>query len=203
MKSHRGLGVTQTTAWFMLQRMREDLMPNAGAFESPVAVDEAYFCSFKKNKDEWKKTNLERGTVGETAVADMKDRATGNVVAKVIEDMIAASLQGFLQDHTEKGSTVHTDDHGSHTSLNRAHAHGTVKHSVGEYVSGQAQHINDMESFWTVLKHHISPKHLNRYMAQFADKNNLRNRDMDTETVMQQIVAGMIGRRPLYREPVA
>ena len=32
MKLHRDLGITQTTAWYMLQRIREGLVPNIGAF---------------------------------------------------------------------------------------------------------------------------------------------------------------------------
>ena len=47
-------------------------------------------------------------------------------------------------------------------------AHEVVKHSVSEYVRGQA-HTNGMESFWATLKrgydgvyHHMSVKHLPR-----------------------------------------
>lgn len=49
--------------------------------------------------------------------------------------------------------------------------------------------------------HHISLRHLNRYVVQFVGKNNLR--DMDTEVVMQQIVHGMVGRRLLYKDLIA
>ena len=51
---------------------------------------------------------------------------------------------------------------------NRA-AHKTVKHSVKEYVDGEA-HTNGIGSFWALLKrgyygayHRMSPKHLQRY----------------------------------------
>lgn len=44
MKLHRDLGVRQSTAWFMLQRIREGLVNSAGtAYDGPVEVDEAYF----------------------------------------------------------------------------------------------------------------------------------------------------------------
>ena len=43
-------------------------------------------------------------------------------------------------------------------------------------------HTNGMESFWSMLKrahigtfHKLSPKHLDRYVQEFAGKHNMRN----------------------------
>ena len=59
--------------------------------------------------------------------------------------------------------------------------HETVCHSVGEYVRGQA-HVNGIESFWSMLKrgyhgtyHHMSAKHLDRYVTEFSGRHNDRN----------------------------
>ena len=204
MKLHRDLGITQTTAWFMLQRIREGLIPNMGAFEGPVEVDEAYFGGLEKNKHNSKKANLGRGPAGKTAVAGMKDRATGQIKAQVIERTDSATLGGFVDENAVVGAHLYTDSATAYKNIDRPHK--TVKHSVSEYVNGQA-HVNGVESFWAVLKrayhgvyHHVSKKHLNRYVAQFAGKHNLR--DYDTETQMQHIVAGMVGRKVLYRDLV-
>ena len=82
-----------------------------------------------------------------------------------------------------------------------------MKHSVGEYVRDQA-HTNGMESFWSMLKrahkgtfHKISPKHLQRYVNEFAGRHNIR--DKDTIDQMYSVVAGMVGRRLMYRDLVA
>ena len=84
--------------------------------------------------------------------------------------------------------------------------HETVRHSVGEYVDGMA-HTNGIESFWALLKrgyhgtyHHMSEKHLNRYVTEFSGRNNERNRD--TLDQMQLIVVGMVGKRLRYRDLV-
>ncbi len=59
--------------------------------------------------------------------------------------------------------------------------HSTVKHSVKEFVNGMA-HTNGIESVWAVLKrgingtcHHLSSKHLHRYVNEFTYRLNACN----------------------------
>ena len=78
MKLHRDLSVTQKTAWFMQQRIREAfaaLGPNV-RFGGPVEVDESYIGGRESNKHESKKRRTGRGTAGKTAVAGLRDRPT-------------------------------------------------------------------------------------------------------------------------------
>ena len=49
--------------------------------------------------------------------------------------------------------------------------------------------------------HKLSPKHLNRYVAEFAGKQN--GRDLDTIALMRDTVARMVGRNLLYRTLIA
>lgn len=48
--------------------------------------------------------------------------------------------------------------------------------------------------------HHVSLKHLQRYVAEFAAKHNIRNQN--TLDQIDAIVAGMVGKRLLYRDLV-
>ena len=107
--------------------------------------------------------------------------------------------------HTDAGATVYTDDAAAYDSL--PFKHETVKHSVSEYVRGKA-HTNGVESFWSMLKrahegtfHKISPKHLNRYVQEFAGKHNVR--DADTLAQMTVLVAGLVGKRLMYCDLIA
>ena len=83
--------------------------------------------------------------------------------------------------------------------------HETVKHSVSEYVRQQA-HTNGMESHWAALKrgydgvyHHMSAKHLQRYVVEFEGRhNNRRGWSMDTADMMSKLAKGTEGKRLTY-----
>ena len=82
--------------------------------------------------------------------------------------------------------------------------HEAVQHSIGKWVDGLA-HTNGMESFWAMLKrgyhgvyHRMSVQHLHRYIQEFAGKHNIR--DKDTLDQMRDLVAGMVGKRLMYKE---
>ena len=203
-KLGRDIGVTQTTAWFMQHRIREAFADLAVEFEGPVEVDESYFGGLERNKHESKKQKAGRGTVGKTAVVGAKDRETGRVAARVVEHTDRQTLQGFVVEHIADSATVYTDEASAYDGLSN---HESVGHSVGEWVRGMA-HTNGVESFWSMLKrahkgvyHKLSAKHLQRYVNEFAGRHNIR--EMDTLEQMQHVVAGMIGKRLMYKELIA
>ena len=105
-----------------------------------------------------------------------------------------------MKDHADRQATVHTDDASACETL--PFKHESVKHSVSQYVRGQA-HTNGVESFWSMLERgyygafrRFSPKHLDRYVQEFAGRHNLR--EQDTIDMMGTIVLGMDGKRLKY-----
>ena len=204
MKLHRELDISQASAWYMAHRIRGMWDAQTEKFAGPVEVDETYIGGKERNKHESKKLNAGRGTVGKTAVVGIKDRETGQVSATPVEKTDRATLQGFVESRTVDGAKVYTDEHPAYAELAN---HEAVRHSVKEYVHGQAS-TNGVESFWAVLKrgyvgtyHQMSGKHLHRYVAEFAGRHN--QRPMDTADQMAAMAKGADHKRMRYSELVA
>lgn len=209
MKLHRDIKVSQPAAWFMLHRIREawDTEPPSN-WQGPVEVDETYMGGKRRNMPAYQRAALTgRGPMGKTAVAGAKDRASDRVYAKVVARTDAPTLHAMVAKMTGLGAEVFTDDARAYQGLRRSYRHQSVKHSVGEYVRGQI-HTNGIESFWAMLKrahkgtfHKMSPKHLDRYVKEFAAKHNMR--DSDTIAQMRLTVARLVGRNLFYSDLIA
>jgi IS1 family transposase/transposase-like protein len=178
------------TAWYMCHRVRagladEDFRKLMGIVE----VDETWIGGELGNKHVATRRALHKahgnkaGDVNKTIVAGAVERG-GNVVARVIANVSAEVLQGFVREAvSNKVSLLCTDEWRAYDGLKRDFFHRSVVHKYGQYVVG-AVHTQTIEGFWSLVKrgmvgtfHKVSAKYLPLYIAEFQFRYNNRLND--------------------------
>ena len=209
MQLHKELGVQYRTAWYMLHRVREACGRSDFVLANIVEADETHIGGKEGNKHGSRKLRAGRGPVGKTAVAGIRERG-GRVIAQPVERIDADTLTAFVEGRVKRGSTVYTDESLSYDRLSeRQYRHRVISHRAKEYVRGSV-HTNSIESVWSVFKrsvhgtwHHVSPKHLAKYVNEATFRLNDGNCEVDTLDRMEALARQLSDSRIPYAELVS
>lgn len=177
------IDVTQETAWFMLQRIREACQDESFdlPFDGITEIDEAYLGGKEGNEHSHKK-----GLAEKTPVLGFINRDTKKAKAMKIPSAKGYDLQEQIYKHTKESSFLVTDSYNAYDVLSWNYNHSSVKHSAGEYVKVSSRvafkiHINSIEGFWSMVKrgiygmyHWASAKHINKYLNEYSRKYNTK-----------------------------
>jgi len=200
------------TAWFMAHRIRESmrgLFPEEsgplGGEGKTVEIDETYVGGKEKNKHRSKRKHLGTGGVGKQAVFSLVERK-GKVRSHHVPSVSAKTLRPILDKHIHAETTVYSDEGGARIGTEFKN-HGTVNHSIGEYVRGDI-HTNTIEGYFSIFKrgivgvyHHVSEQHLKRYLAEFDFRYNERMAlGVDDKTRAAKALEGVVGKRLTYHQ---
>jgi transposase-like protein len=210
----RSVGVTQKTAWFMLDRIR--LAMQTGTFEKlsgHVEVDETWIGGKPRNMhaakrkakmgDSTRGKGKGAGMVGKVAVMGLLERHTGKFDYRLIEDTRTPTLDTTVRRSVATGSTLYTDALASYRLLDDEYMHNVIDHAE-KYVEGEV-HTNGLENFWSLLKRaihgtyvSIEPFHLFRYLDEQAFRFN--NREMNDAGRFAKVAGSVLGKRLTYSE---
>src|ERR1035441_2865643 len=204
---HRAVGVTQKTAWFMLQRARLAMQDNetGGKLGGEVEVDETFIGGKARNMHKEKRAEKITGTGGKdkTPVLGILERG-GKIRTAVVRDRRKKTLDSIVRNHVETGSSIYTDTLPSYNDLKNGYRHEMVDHAV-EYVRENV-HTNGLENFWSLLKRSIGgtyisvePFHLFRYVDEQAFRFNNRE-ELDDSGRFTAVMKQIVGRRLTYKQ---
>ena len=214
MQVHRMLGISYKSAWFMCHRIRESLRETKldtplGGYNKVVEADETYIGGKETNKHKSKRRPGMQGGKGKEPVVALVER-DGRVRSQHMPEVTAKNLRLALVTQVDRKSYLMTDESGAYKVVGREFSgHGSVNHSIEEYVRGGFWHTNTVEGYFSILKrgivgtyHHVSQQHLKRYLAEFDYRYNERvSLGVSDSERMEKSVQGIVGKRLTYRRP--
>ncbi len=199
----REIGTTYKTAWRMLRQIRlamgnkkkkKDDDDDNDFMNTIIEIDETYLGGKAENKHMSERIAA-KGIFEKNIVLGMLERDK-EVRAFVIDDAKRDTIMAKIHENVKKDSKIMTDEHKAYYWLYSQYQHQVVNHSKGEYKKGVDAHTNSIEGFWSTLKrgvygiyHHVSKKHLQLYVNEFAFRyNNRKNSEMFNLVLAQAVL---------------
>jgi hypothetical protein len=214
---HRMLGITYKSAWFMMHRLREAMVPSGkrgpmGGEGKVIEADETYL-----GKRDGKRSKPDTFVSGFGWMSHPKIETQRKIVALVerggparsfvVDSVDKKTISKILFTNADRKSTLMTDEHSVYPAPGAHFAdHQTVNHSEYEYARGTAS-TNAVEGFFSIFKRgmkgvyqHCGEAHLHRYLAEFDFRySNRAAMEIDDQDRAKKALKGITGKRLTYR----
>ncbi len=198
----RTLRISYKTAWYLCHRIRAALKDaNTSLLKGIVEVDETYIGGVKRG--------MGRRYTGNKALVIGATERKGGIRLVVAKHADRKTLHGFIKKHTHPATErLMTDEWEAYKGIaDHDTRHETVKHSEDEWVRGDV-HTNTIEGAFSLFKrsvvgayHHISKKHLPRYLDEFEFRyGNRENPYWFRDALLQLLKTGVVPFRDLVFE---
>lgn len=178
----RTIGITQKSAWFILQKIRHCFgYMFKDKLKGVIECDETFVGGKNKNRhwDKKAKNSQGRSCKDKVPVLGMLQK-DGNVICVVLKDTSAEEITPAILKNIKPFSTLYTDEWKGYNDVVDLYDRFKVDHSKGKYCVGIVT-TNTIEGFWAILKrgyagvyHLMSKRHLQKYTDEFTLRYNTR-----------------------------
>lgn len=212
---HRMLGVTYKSAWFMAHRIRHAMAeePLSSLLTGTIEMDETYIGGKRRISVPQAAPRGERpkdnpGPFADKAAVVSVLQRGGRVQSRHIEHVTAKTLRPIINQMVAEDAHLMTDTSTVLASAGSKRKHSQVNHSAKEYVrreNGVVITTNTVEGYFANLKrgingtfHHVSKRHLHRYLSEFDFRYNARKITDGERT--QRAIKATSGKRLTFRD---
>jgi transposase-like protein len=206
----RETGLSYPSALHLMHRIREgmaDRNPPEPKFSGTIEADEVYIGGRYRGP---KRTGLERRTKVPKAITMGVLERGGRVKLQHVPPANKEHVHGVIRRTVDiPNSRLMTDDSNLYTNIGKEFGggHEAVNHSAGEYARKPDITSNGIEGVFSLLQraiygahHHVTPKHLHRYLAEREFVFNAR--DVSDGERVARAVRASVGKRLRYRDQV-
>ena len=169
----RDLDLNQKTAWYIMTRIRAEMVKKRALLQGIIEADETYIGAKprKPNKHEdFEPSKRGRGTKKDAIIGAVQ--RGGKVVVQLAPKLTGRKILEFIRSAVNlKDSELMTDEATLYHAIGREMKHSIINHQE-QFVDGNT-HTNTIEGFWSLLKrawygsyHHYQTGYTPLYLAE-------------------------------------
>jgi transposase-like protein len=171
---HQTLGMSYTTAWNLLHKLRKAMVrPGRELLSGMVEVDETYIGGLAEGSP---------GRSGEkkalvVIAIELRGKSLGRVRMRVIASATSENLIGFVKDNVEVGSAVITDGWSAYSRLmEQGYGHNVMSVRPGQEVLSNVHLIVSLLKRWLLGTYQgaVDKKRLEYYLDEYTFRFNRR-----------------------------